>query len=228
MKVLAFDVGLVNCSWCLLACDCADVRACLASAQEALDGGRVRVEALELVAFGKKATAFATLCENVVAFVTSQASLLEQVNVCVIETQMTSKMKAISAALYAAVRCRHPSCEVLFQAATAKLSFSDVAAFTGSSLLGSSYSERKRLAVLIVKQLLQGAAAVPDACKRVFFSSKKKDDLADALLHALAALCARSGDAPAGGARKRAPQSRPGAVGARTKRRPSVLEQPSG
>lgn len=196
MKVLSIDVGLVNCSYCLLETARRDLPASLACLYQGLCEGSVLLRALGLVSFGRKATGFHTLCENVVQFVSGQQVLLETVDLCVIEMQMTAKMKAISSALYAALRCLRPSCTVLFQSASAKLSFPDLCSFLepgpgGPALLGSSsYSQRKRLAVLLARKLLQ-ATAVCEEHKQLFLSSKKKDDLSDALLHALAALCTR-------------------------------------
>jgi len=221
MKVLSIDVGLVNCSYCLLETSRRDLSASLACLHQGLCEGSIALRELRLVSFGRKATSFHALCENVVQFVVGQQALLQAVDLCVIEMQMTAKMKAISSALYAALRCLQPSCSVRFQAASAKLSFPDLCSFSeaapGAAALlgGSSYSQRKRLAVLLSRKLLLQAPAVGDEHKQLFSSSKKKDDLSDALLHALAALCARDAaqgseeggpSAPRRRARKEAPE----------------------
>lgn len=203
MKVLSIDVGLVNCSFCVLESERSDLRPSLQCLHSGLADGSILLRDLQLVAFGKKATAFQAVCENVVQFATTtlaQSGVLETVDLCVIEMQMTARMKAISSALYAAIRCLRPSCTVLFQSACAKLSFGDLCSFLEEeedspppAVQGSSYSQRKRLAVLLAKRLLLQPAAVSEGIKKLFVSSKKKDDLADALLHALAALCPRRG-----------------------------------
>lgn len=210
MRVLSIDVGLVNCSFCLLESERSDLGPSLQCLQSGLADGSILLRDLQLVAFGKKATAFQTVCENVVQFATavlSQSGVLETVDLCVIEMQMTARMKAISSALYAAIRCLRPSCTVLFQSACAKLSFGDLCGFLEEedgrdsppppSVQGSSYSQRKRLAVLLAKRLLLLSAAVSEDIKKLFVTSKKKDDLADALLHALAALCTKRGPSSA-------------------------------
>jgi hypothetical protein len=194
MKVLSIDVGLVNCSYCLLESSRRDLSASLSCLHQGLCEGSILLQELRLVSFGKKATSFHTLCENVVQFVVGQQALMETVDLCVIEMQMTAKMKAISSALYAALRCLRPSCSVVFQSASAKLSFPDLCSFSevsGDMALGGSYSQRKRLAVVLARKLLQ-APAIGEDYKQLFLSSKKKDDLSDALLHALAALCTHS------------------------------------
>ena len=224
MKVLSIDVGLVNCSYCLLESSRRDLSASLSCLHQGLCEGSILLQELRLVSFGKKATSFHTLCENVVQFVVGQQALLETVDLCVIEMQMTAKMKAISSALYAALRCLRPSCSVVFQSASAKLSFPDLCSFSevsGDMALGGSYSQRKRLAVVLARKLLQ-APAIDEEHTQLFFSSKKKDDLSDALLHALAALCTNShpGDlsAPKKRARKAPVESQPGAPSAPKKR----------
>ena len=203
MKVLSIDVGLVNCSFCLLESERSDLGPSLQCLHSGLADGSILLRDLQLVAFGKKATAFQTVCENVVQFATTtlaQSGVLETVDLCVIEMQMTARMKAISSALYAAIRCLRPSCTVLFQSACAKLSFGDLCSFLEEedsppppAVQGSSYSQRKRLAVLLAKRLLLQPSTVSEEIKKLFVTSKKKDDLADALLHALAALCTKRG-----------------------------------
>jgi hypothetical protein len=187
MKVLAVDVGLVNCSCCVAeaSCECLPV---LGRLHELVDAGTLDIERLESVKLGanRNATA-ASIFDNVIAFLQARTARFAEVNAIVIETQMSARMKAIAAAFYTAARCLFPRAAVLFQSATAKLNFADLAAYCEGAA-SATYAQRKKTSVAIAKKLL--AANVRPEIKQTFSAATKKDDLSDALLHALAALCA--------------------------------------
>jgi hypothetical protein len=207
MKVLAIDVGLVNCSCCVAeaCCECLPV---LGQLHELVDAGTLGIECLESVKLGtnKNATA-ASIFDNVIAFLQARTASFAEVDAIVIETQMSARMKAIAAAFYTAARCLFPRAAVLFQSATAKLNFADLVAYCEGAA-SATYAQRKKTSVAIAKKLL--AANVRPEIKQTFSAAKKKDDLSDALLHALAALCAH------GKGRKAQRRAQPSKVGAST------------
>jgi len=189
MKVLAIDVGLVNCSYCLLEAHGEEALVpVLARAHELLDAGGLELQQLDSVKLGanKHAAAAATF-DNLLTFLRGHAADFAEVDVVAIETQMSARMKAIAAAFYVAARCLFPRAAVLFQSASAKLNFADLAAYSDVAA-SATYAQRKKTAVCVARTLL--TARVPPELRQAFLKAKKKDDLADALLHALAALCA--------------------------------------
>ena len=107
-KVLAVDVGIINCSFCLLEATVSCIPV-LQSLHDQLENKDVTIEALDLVKLGanKNAAAAATF-DNVVLFLQAHKDAFSLVDVIVIETQMTAKMKAIAAAFYATARCLFP------------------------------------------------------------------------------------------------------------------------
>jgi hypothetical protein len=209
MKVLAVDVGLVNCSYCVVDASCACLPV-LERLHELFDAGSLDVAHLDSVKLGanKNAAAAATF-DNVISFLQAHAASFSEVDAVVIETQMSARMKAIAAAFYTAARCLFPQAAVLFQSATAKLNFADIAAYCEGAASGT-YAQRKKTSVAVAKKLL--AAKVRPEVRQTFLKAKKKDDLSDALLHALAALCAH-GKPPKAKAKRRA---QPSVVGAST------------
>jgi hypothetical protein len=188
MKVMAVDVGLVNCSFCVLD----STGACVPDLQylhDRLEDGSVAIERLDLIKLGanKHAAAAATF-DNVISFLESCAATdAASVDVIVIETQMTARMKAIAASFYTASRCLFPGAKVLFQSATAKLNFADLATYSETPVATATYAQRKKASVVVAKKLT--SANVRPEIRQAFLKAKKKDDLSDALLHALAALC---------------------------------------
>ena len=190
MKVLAVDVGLVNCSYCFLYStgSCIPVLQCL---HDQLSNSDIIIKELELVKLGanKNASAAATF-DNVLVFMQSHADEFNTADVIVIETQMTARMKAIAASFYTASRCLFPNAMVQFQSASAKLNFADLAAYSEVPVSTATYTQRKKAAVVIARKLT--SANIRPEIRQAFLKAKKKDDLSDALLHALAALCTHS------------------------------------
>lgn len=196
MKVLAVDVGLVNCSYCVLEARGEEALVpVLARVHERFDAGGLELQQLDTVKLGanKHAAAAATF-DNVLAFLRGHAADFAEVDAVAIETQMSARMKAIAAAFYIAARCLFPRAAVLFQSASAKLNFADLAAYSDGVAASATYAQRKKTAVCVARKLL--TARVPPELRQAFLKAKKKDDLSDALLHALAALCTARG-APA-------------------------------
>jgi hypothetical protein len=214
MKVLAIDVGLVNCSYCVLETS-ASCTPALHALHAQIASGAVSVERLELVKLGanKHAGAAATY-DHILSFLRARLLMLTSITLIVIETQMTARMKAIAAAFYVATKCLCPHAAVLFQSASAKLNFADLANYCEAPAPLGTYAQRKRTAVLAAKKLMT-ACSHPDL-QQAFLKAKKKDDLADALLHALAALCAHSRSAAPKAQGRRRPAQSMDSVGANT------------
>jgi len=190
MKVLAVDVGIINCSCCVLDStgECVPI---LQRLHNQLSDSSLRIELLELFKLGaNKNAGAASTFDNVVLFLQSHKDDFDTADFVVIETQMTARMKAIAASFYTAARCLFPNAKVLFQSASAKLNFADLAAYSEIPVATATYAQRKKAAVVIAKKLTSADIA-PDI-RQTFLKAKKKDDLSDALLHALAALCTHS------------------------------------
>jgi len=213
-KVLAIDVGLVNCSFCVLESKASCVPV-LQSLHDQLESKCISIEHLDLIKLGvNKHAAAAAVFENVILFLQSHTAAFSPVDVIVIETQMTARMKAIAAAFYTTARCLFPEAKVFFQSATAKLNFADLAAYADAAVATSTYAQRKKASVTVAKRLT--SANIRPDIRQAFLKAKKKDDLSDALLHALAALCTHSKVVrPKAKSRARSAQSRED-VGANT------------
>ena len=207
MRVAAFDIGIVNFGVCILVGAYAGGLS-IANCATGLASGAIALEAWDVLALAsQKRPTHEQLFEGVVMLVRSQLELLRSCDTIVIETQMTARMKAIAACLFGALRALLPEARVAFQSASAKLSFGDLASFSDGRT--QTYAQRKKTAVQCARALCAGCPAQ----SAVFAAAKKKDDLADAMLHALAAL------AVAPPPPKKRPAADPQAVGARTKRR---------
>ena len=90
----------------------------------------------------------------------------------------------------------------------------DLSAYAEAPVSISTYTQRKKAAVVVAKKLT--SADIRPAIRQTFLKAKKKDDLSDALLHALAALCTHTKVArPKAKGRARQTQSRE-QVGANT------------
>jgi len=210
MKVLAIDVGIVNCSYCIASSSlhCLPV---LQGLHDQLSNNGISLVKLDLVslAANKKSPA-ASNYDNVVTFMLSHAEDFRTTDMVVIETQMTAKMKAIAAAFYTATKCLFPQATVLFQSASAKLNFADLSLYSETPAATTTYAQRKKVAVVVTKKLL--SANVPLEIRQTFARAKKKDDLSDALLHALAALCIHTKPAKAKAKAKATAKAKPHAA----------------
>ena len=104
-----------------------------------------------------------------------------------------------------------------YQSSTQKLAWGDLHATLGRAPSKRSYAERKKLVVDAAYYLLDMEVPVPRSCKlpchavqslgqyqQVYLKERKKDDLADALLHALAFLHSCQKTSGAARAKKRA------------------------
>ena len=190
MRVLAFDIGQNNFAYCALQARSAEYSPCLVRFEDSLKVGDLCVEAWRVLQVtSAKRPSVQTVLDGVVQLVRDQLELIRSVDVVVIEQQMTRRMCVISACLFGAVRALAPAVQVYHQSASLKLGFGDLAAFLpGHSAALGTYCQRKQVAVKVARRLCGSAG---DEAERTFASSKKKDDLADSLLHALAALAVR-------------------------------------
>lgn len=201
MRIAAVDVGIINCGYCVLSAAASEVPApALSDLETRLADGRVLVEDWRVVQLGSSKSASTTSTfEKLLDFLREQQAQLLETDVLVVEQQMTARMKALSACFYGAVRILSPRTKVVFQSASAKLNFGDLAAFLEQPAVPlATYAQRKKAAVAAAKRL---AMRCPSAPRAAFLAAKKKDDFSDALLHALAALCAHTAAAAAAAAR---------------------------
>lgn len=186
--VLAVDIGLRNLAHCLLRCPGAPPQVIRApttnpswvDSAALLASGAVTVQCWEVLALCPPATPVRRLsdgavCEQVVAYFTEHRALYEQADVVVIEQQRTARMRLAAAALQALVL--HLGRRVHLQHGGRKLAWAGLP----PGVTTRTYHQRKRLAVELCAAAVQHPA---------FAASRKKDDLADALLHALWFACA--------------------------------------
>jgi hypothetical protein len=175
--VVAVDVGLRNMSWCVCA------------GPEGLEpqelAARLRLiswttEALPLPAGAGPADALRAVVEHVAG----KEELLCAADAVVIEQQPAARMREVAACLFGlARRAARPEALVLLQPSRRKL---ELVVQDAPELCGdrSSWAARKRAAVALTRHLL---AERPEWLS-VLASAKKKDDMADSFLHAVAYL----------------------------------------
>lgn len=116
---------------------------------------------------------------------------LDEVNLIVIESQMTAKMKMISAGVYMLSKTLVPAPSLVqFQTASKKLAFDSYECQNefGFPIHSETYAQRKKSAINLCKAFLEHHPILVQNCNNNFFTSKKKDDLADSFLHAIYAL----------------------------------------
>lgn len=191
IRLLAIDPGIVNLAMCVLEWDVAEPpppALSLTSLNGCLVDGRLRVVewlVLPLLASGRSGSIPAVL-SGVVDFLLARAELMRSLHYVVIEQQMKASMKQVAACLYGGIRALCPRAAVTLQSAALKLAFGDLAAFSPDFSALATYAQRKKAAIAAASRLLP---ALAPAQADVFRRSKKKDDLADALLHGLAGCC---------------------------------------
>lgn len=187
MKLLSIDVGLVNMGMCILSSSQGEHVPSLSKLQKDFEAGTISIVDWRVVQLAptKKAPA-SVVFDAIIKFFNGQDILCDW-DVVVIETQMSARMKALAACIYGVLKCKLPQSKVFFQSASAKLNFADSAAYIDSQTAPTStYAQRKKTAVTIVSRLV---TAVSPTVSAIFLRAKKKDDLADSLLHGLAGLC---------------------------------------
>lgn len=175
--VIAVDVGLRNMSWCVCA------------GPEGLEpqelAARLRLiswttETLPLPAGARPADALRAVVEHVAG----KEELLRAADAVVIEQQPAARMREVAACLFGlARRAARPEALVLLQPSRRKL---ELVVQDAPELCGdrSSWAARKRAAVALTRHVL---AERPEWLS-VLASAKKKDDMADSFLHAVAYL----------------------------------------
>jgi hypothetical protein len=198
-RVAAIDVGLRTMAHCVLSWpgDVPRAAAGLNRARAALAGSAAVVDwgVESLIAANRKARAH-SLSEQldlVAAYVRRHAALFATCQHVVIEQQPAARMRNLAVALYCCLRREAPDAVVIFQPAAKKLDWGP-ALF--ELLPGTSwgtlrtYAGRKKAAVLLTWALLreEGEARFVDA-RGAFAATRKRDDLADCFLHALARGC---------------------------------------
>ena len=129
--------------------------------------------------------AHSTVLDGLVSFVETIGAKFDWASHVVIEAQPAARMKMIAGALYALVRQRCGlSTRIVFQAAKKKLSWGPKLATYAPEVKQSTYSERKKGAILLMTKLLNDSPPHRDKLD-LLTTLKKKDDAADSFLHAL-------------------------------------------
>ena len=197
-RIFAVDVGVKHLSCVLLRLEAGAT----ADATAALRGATLEEWAVEALT----APSFADVLEAAVRFVERRRETLRGCRAVVIEQQMAPRMRCVAAALYAAARAHAPETRVLFQPAASKLRWAPEVWSLAPGARTDSYSRRKTAASRLCAGLLRAAGQT--AAAQQLSAARKKDDLADALLHGLRFAC----DAAAPPAKRRrttAPSSPP-------------------
>jgi hypothetical protein len=167
----AVDVGLRHMSVCVVTWRSPAPRNARELAQRASEATIVYWEVSPLSAETRRGTA--CVLEDVLVYVEARGEIFSRCDAIAIEQQRTSLFRAISVALYVRLRAVAPGARVAFQSASAKLA---------PWASPRSYGARKAEAVRLSAAILQGQ---PGALAHLL-AAGKKDDLADAHLHALA------------------------------------------
>ena len=207
-RVFAVDVGVKHLSCALLRFPRVDEDVAvspLESATSLLRASTLEEWSVEALT----APSFAEVLEAAVRFVERRRDALRRCDAIVIEQQMAPKMRCVAAALFGAARSLAPDAKVLFQPASSKLDWHEtVYAALAPGARTDSYGRRKTAAVRLCGGLL--AAAGQQAAAAQLAAGRKKDDLADALLHGLRFAAAASRPPRRAAKRPRAPSSAPG------------------
>ena len=209
LRVLSVDVGVRHLSFAVLRVAAAAAEAsgattkgkapegALERAVELLRGGEVEEWRVQELERGDPAS-FSALLEAATRFVADRGDALARCDVLVLEQQMAPQMRCVASAIYAAARTRAPELRVVMQPGSAKLAWdaAGLEAFAPGART-DSYHGRKKAAVQLCGALLTSAGRV--ASLEAFRSHRKRDDLADALLHGLrfAVACVAGAAAPA-------------------------------
>jgi hypothetical protein len=138
----------------------------------------------------------ASVLDGLVKYMETEGSIFGGADVVVIESQMTARMKMLSAAIYVMAKAAAPQARVNFQSAVRKLGFADFSQIV-HGIEKRTYTQRKKAAVSITRELISHLE-IGDAERSknaeahdAFSASRKQDDLADSFLHALSALADR-------------------------------------
>lgn len=183
MRVCGIDIGICNLSYAVVAFEPQPVTQStpdITRAEHILaQGENICAWSVETLPLCEGQCAVERVARGCVAFVEQKAELLASCDVVVLEQQMCERMRIVAAALCAALVGIHPTVRTTFQSSRCKLQWK------GTDLDTSTYYRRKRSAVTLCSRVLgQGPRAAE------FAAHKKKDDLADSLLHSLYWICA--------------------------------------
>ena len=164
MSILSFDVGIKNLAFCILK----------ESKIQSWNVSEIKYRTNQ------------SLCEAIVAHLDSFPELLN-CDTVLIEKQPSrnNKMRIIEALLNAYFIIKGSSSDS--SAISKVLVYSAKYKLGGNTLKGkTNYSERKKLGIMRCKKFLESTSEINNEFDEIFNKSKKKDDLADSLLQALA------------------------------------------
>lgn len=162
------------------------------------------VEKWEVVAMNTDSNSqpFVNVCSAVAKFVSDRSALFKLASTVIIEQQMNSAMRCISAALFACISTYvNTNATLVSQHSSSKLRWDDLEDCIGGKYDKQKYSHRKKIAVKCAEFLLDVESPASLNCessngisqlantmwemRKTFEQAKKKDDLADSLLHLL-------------------------------------------
>lgn len=138
---------------------------------------------------GSTPSATACLLESVVGLMRTFEETFATSNFVVLEQQMSPQMRVVAGALFAALRSRFPSLPIVLQSSKSKLAWNlDDWPEAARTIRTDTYQHRKSASVKLCGALLDGAER-PDLLTIWRAGGKKRDDLADSLLHGLHFAC---------------------------------------
>jgi hypothetical protein len=177
MRVVGIDVGAKNMAVCSLEIEPVRTNS-LAVVRDHLSDECVKYWGVFEV-IPSRATTTKQL-ELVINWINENQHIFSEATHVVIEQQMTARMKNISTCIYVCVRNINKDAVISIQPASKKLLWSDIESFVINGDI-KSYYQRKKTAICIARELFCDC----NHAAEILSSSKKKDDLADSLLHAL-------------------------------------------
>lgn len=189
MRVIGIDIGIRNLVLCSL--DVVAGSKTLRGAQDAIESAR-RIEWTfgELCDPKQNANkcSHTFLLDRMILFVRTHRELLcEWADTIVIEAQPAARMKMLAGALYVLIRNESTRPGIIMQPAKKKLAWPRDELMTNvpQACKQTTYTDRKKAAVKLCDFLLVGGNEETQRARSVFQGTRKKDDAADSLLHAL-------------------------------------------
>jgi hypothetical protein len=195
LRVLALDIGISNMAHCIVAFpERGAARSERVAATEPLKLARALLGESTIVEWKRssigcsRGATTADLVDMALVYYRRNRSAFLGCDEAVIEQQPAARMRNIAVAIFALLRA--DGITARFQGASQKLAFGAQAmsAYLGESADARHYRSRKRLGEQLVRRLITEHDRHVDEL-RLFVCEKKRDDLADCLLHCLAHRC---------------------------------------
>ena len=193
-RICAFDIGVVNMAACVIdfASWSGESSPCpLATCQGLLKSSSVVHWSVQDIREGSKqavrALSTSQVIEMTLAYIKRHAQTLSECDAIVIEQQPAAKMRHASIAVYCSVRSAvGDKTPIVFQPAYRKLDWGEGLRNFLPCANASTKARRKVTATRLAGALLRACGESKARELATFGAHKKKDDLADCFLHALA------------------------------------------